>query len=94
MKIVIMAGGKGTRISSVNSEVPKPMIYLLGKPVLEHIIESVKMQGYREIIIVVGHLKNVIMEYFKDGTEFEVSIQYVEEEVIAGIKQKYIKNEV
>lgn len=96
MKIVIMAGGKGTRISSVNSEVPKPMIYLLGKPVLEHIIESVRMQGYREIIIVVGHLKNVIMEYFKDGTEFDVSIQYVEEEVPLGTAGAlyYLKDEL
>lgn len=80
MKIVIMAGGKGTRISSVNSEVPKPMITVCGKPVLEHIIDSVKAQGYRDLIVVVGHLKNVIMDHFKDGAEFGVFIRYVEEE--------------
>ena len=56
MKVVIMAGGKGTRISSLNSEVPKPMIVIAGKPILEHQIEILKNQGYRDIIISIGHL--------------------------------------
>lgn len=79
MKVVIMAGGKGTRIASINSEVPKPMIKIIGKPILEYEIESLKKQGCTEFIIVVGHLGNVIMEYFGDGSELDISIKYVVE---------------
>ena len=68
MKVVIMAGGKGTRIASVNSEVPKPMIPLLEKPILEHQIDCLKKQGYTDIILVVGHLGHVIRDYFADGS--------------------------
>ncbi|HEX2938869.1 MAG TPA: nucleotidyltransferase family protein, partial [Ruminiclostridium sp.] len=88
MKTIIMAGGKGTRIASVNSEVPKPMIPILGKPILEYEIETLKRQGYTDIIIVVGHLGNVIKDYFGDGSgispatlkPFGVSISYITEE--------------
>jgi D,D-heptose 1,7-bisphosphate phosphatase len=79
MKIVIMAGGKGTRISSVNSEVPKPMISILEKPILQYQIECLKRQGYTEIILVIGHLGHVISNYFGDGTKFGVQIKYIEE---------------
>lgn len=80
MKIVIMAGGKGTRIASVNSEVPKPMISILEKPILQYQIESLKRQGYTEYILIVGHLGHVIMDYFGDGSRFGVSIDYIVEE--------------
>ena len=76
MKVVIMAGGKGTRISSVASDIPKPMIKINGKPVLEHEIECLKEQGFTDIIITVSHLGNIIMDYFGDGSEFGVSIEY------------------
>lgn len=79
MKIVVMAGGKGTRISSLNAEVPKPMIKILGKPVLEYQIESFQRQGFRDITIVIGHLGHVIREYFGDGAKWKVRIDYVEE---------------
>ena len=68
MKAVIMAGGKGTRISSVASDIPKPMIKIEGKPVLEHEIECLRIQGFTNIILTVSHLGNVIMEYFGDGS--------------------------
>jgi D,D-heptose 1,7-bisphosphate phosphatase len=80
MKVVMMAGGKGTRIASVNSEVPKPMIRIMGKPILEYEIESLKLQGYTDLILVVGHLGSVITDYFGDGSRFGVSIEYVVEE--------------
>ena len=51
MKVVIMAGGKGTRISSVASDIPKPMIEIQGKPVLEREIECLRTQGFTDIII-------------------------------------------
>ena len=76
MKTVIMAGGRGTRISSVASDIPKPMIEIEGKPVLEHEIECLKSQGFCDIIITVSHLGNIIMDYFGDGSRFGVNIEY------------------
>lgn len=88
MKVVIMAGGKGTRISSVASDIPKPMIKIFGKPVLEYELESLRNQGFTDIIISVSHLGNVIMDYFGDGSKispvtrkpFGVNIEYYYEE--------------
>lgn len=76
MKVVIMAGGKGTRISSVASDIPKPMIEIQGEPVLEREIECLRTQGFTDIIITVSHLGNIIMDYFKDGSDFGVNIEY------------------
>ena len=84
MKVVIMAGGKGTRISSVASDIPKPMIKIEGKPVLEHEIECLRDQGFKDIILTVSHLGNIIMDYFGDGSgispvtgkSFGVNIEY------------------
>lgn len=84
MKTVIMAGGKGTRISSIASDIPKPMIKIKGKPVLEHEIECLRMQGFTDIILTVGHLGKIIREYFGDGKKispatgkpFDVKIEY------------------
>lgn len=80
MKTVIMAGGKGTRISSIASDIPKPMIKIDGKPVLEHEIECLRIQGFNDIIITVSHLGNIIMDYFGDGKAFGVNIEYYFEE--------------
>lgn len=74
-----MAGGKGTRIASVNSEVPKPMIPILGKPILEYEIECLKRQGYTDIILVTGHLGHCVKDYFGNGSCFGVCITYIEE---------------
>ena len=68
MKTVIMAGGRGTRISSVASDIPKPMIKIEGKPVLEHELECLRDQGFTDIILTVSHLGNIIMNYFGDGS--------------------------
>lgn len=92
MKTVIMAGGKGTRISSVASDIPKPMIKIEGKPILEHEIECLRDQGFTDIIITVSHLGNIIMDYFRDGSftspitgkPFGVHIEYYEENVPLG----------
>lgn len=88
MKVVIMAGGKGTRISSVASDIPKPMIKVEGIPVLEREIECLKNQGFDDIILTVSHLGNIIMDYFGDGSgnspvtgePFGVHIEYYFEE--------------
>ena len=68
MKTVIMAGGRGTRISSVASDIPKPMIKIEGKPVLEHELECLRDQGFTNIILTVSHLGSIIMDYFGDGS--------------------------
>ncbi len=79
MKAVIMAGGKGTRIASVRSDIPKPMIPVLGKPILEWQIECLKKNGITDILIGIGHLGNFIRDYFGDGKKFGVDISYYEE---------------
>lgn len=84
MKVVIMAGGKGTRISSIAEDIPKPMIKIEGIPILEREIECLKNQGFDDIIITISHLGNIIMEYFGDGSKkspitgktFGVHIEY------------------
>lgn len=80
MKVVIMAGGKGTRISSVASDIPKPMIKIDGIPVLEREIQCLKEQGFEDLIITVSHLGHIIMNYFGDGLDFGVHIEYFVEE--------------
>ncbi|HJC24894.1 MAG TPA: HAD-IIIA family hydrolase [Candidatus Eisenbergiella merdavium] len=79
MKAVFMAGGKGTRITSVASDIPKPMIQIAGKPVLEHEIECLRSQGITDLIITISHLGHRIREYFGDGSRFGVKIQYFDE---------------
>ncbi len=84
MKTVIMAGGKGTRIASVAQDIPKPMLPVAGKPVLEREIECLCDQGYTDIIITVSHLGSVIMDYFGNGEKFGVNIRYFNETVPLG----------
>ncbi len=84
MKTVIMAGGKGIRISSVASDIPKPMIKIEGKPVLEREIECLSAQGFTDLIITVSHLAGHIIDYFGDGASFGVTIEYFIEETPLG----------
>src|SRR5574344_1027594 len=79
MKTVIMAGGRGTRIASIASDIPKPMIRICGRPILEHQIACLKANGLTDITLVIGHLGHFIREYFGDGSKFGVSISYYEE---------------
>lgn len=79
IKTVIMAGGKGTRVAEFNSRLPKPLIPMLGKPVLEYQIDCLRRQGCTNITITVGHLGNAIKDYFGDGRHFDVDISYIEE---------------
>lgn len=80
MKVIIMAGGMGTRIQSVRADVPKPMIEICGKPILQYQIENLKACGLTDITIGVGHLGHVIKEYFGDGSKFGVNINYFTED--------------
>lgn len=84
MKAVIMAGGKGTRIATIKSDVPKPMIEICGKPILEWQIENLKSCGLTDITLVIGYLGNVIKDYFGDGSRLGVKISYFVEETPLG----------
>lgn len=79
MKAIIIAGGRGTRIAKIFPDIPKPMIPIGSKPVLEHEIKRLKEYGIDEIIITVCYKANVIKEYFGDGEKLGVSITYFEE---------------
>lgn len=80
MKVIIMAGGMGTRIQSVRADVPKPMIEICGKPILQYQIENLKACGLTDITIGVGHLGHVIKDFFGDGLKFGVNISYFTED--------------
>ena len=84
MKVVIMAGGKGTRIASVKGDVPKPMIDICGKPILEWQIDVLKSQGLTDITLVIGYLGHIIKDYFGNGSSFGVNISYYVEDVPLG----------
>lgn len=79
MKAIIMAGGKGTRIASVTTDVPKPMIPVCGIPILQYQIESLRGSGLTDIRLVIGHLGNTIRDFFADGSQFGVHLSYFEE---------------
>ena len=79
MRAVIMAGGKGTRLQSIAADIPKPMVRVMGKPILEYQIESLKSCGITDITMIVGHLGRVIMDYFGAGQAWGVTIEYIEE---------------
>lgn len=80
MRAVIMAGGKGTRVASVSTVLPKPMLPICGKPVLQHQIECLRRQGITEITLTIGYLGRQISDYFGDGRKFGVQIDYIMEE--------------
>lgn len=94
LKAVIMAGGKGTRLGNLVHEIPKPMVKVAGIPILERQIETLKADGIKDITLVVGYLGNVIKDYFKDGKNFGVNIDYIIEEEPLGSAGSfyYLKN--
>lgn len=75
---VIMAGGKGSRLRSItNDEIPKPMVPVNGKPLLEYQVDKLKAYGIKKIVMIVGHLGEKIEDHFKDGKDFGVDIDYI-----------------
>lgn len=94
MKALIQAGGAGTRLKSIAGDVPKPMVKICGKPILQYQIENLKRYGISDISIVVSKTGNAIKEYFGDGSSFDVHIDYIIEESPLGTGGAiyYIKN--
>jgi dTDP-glucose pyrophosphorylase len=79
-RVVIMAGGKGIRMRPLTEYTPKPMLLVAGRPILEHIIERFKEQGFSVFTICIGYLGELIKEYFEDGSKWDVEIEYLSEE--------------
>lgn len=76
MKAMILAAGKGTRVRPITYTIPKPMIPILQKPVMEFLLELLRQHGFDEIMVNVSHLANEIEGYFRDGQRFGVQIAY------------------
>jgi len=78
--VVIMAGGLGTRLRPITETIPKPMLPVAGRPILEIIVERFQQQGFRSITLCLNYLGEVIEDHFGDGSKFGVEISYVREE--------------
>lgn len=76
---IILAGGFGKRLQSINNKLPKPMVNICGKPFLEHLLLYLKFIGFRKFIICVYHMSDVIKSYFNDGEKWNISITYSDE---------------
>ena len=76
MKAMILAAGKGTRVRPITYTIPKPLIPILQKPVMEFLLELLRQHGFDEIMVNVSHLANEIENYFRDGQRFGVQIAY------------------
>ncbi len=91
MKAVILAGGKGTRLKELTVDIPKPMIPVNNKPLLQYQIELCRQYGLEEVILIVNHLKDTIVDYFGNGEKFGIKISYYLEEkplgTVGGIKE-------
>lgn len=77
--MVIMAGGKGTRLRPHTENCPKPMLHVAGKPMLEHIIDRAKLEGFRHFALAVHYLAHMVEDHFGDGSRFGVQIDYIRE---------------
>lgn len=84
MKAVVMAGGEGSRLRPLTVDHPKPMVPILNKPVMEHILDLLKRNGITEIVVTVQYLASVIQNYFGNGNDFGVNIVYAVEETPMG----------
>jgi mannose-1-phosphate guanylyltransferase len=76
MKAMILAAGKGTRVRPITHTIPKPLIPILQKPVMEFLLELLRQHGFDQIVVNVSHLANEIESYFRDGQRFGVQIAY------------------
>ena len=79
-QMVIMAGGEGTRLRPHTENCPKPLLPVGGKPMLEHIIERAKLEGFQNFVLAIHYLGHMIEEYFGDGSRLKVNIEYLREE--------------
>jgi UDP-N-acetylglucosamine diphosphorylase / glucose-1-phosphate thymidylyltransferase / UDP-N-acetylgalactosamine diphosphorylase / glucosamine-1-phosphate N-acetyltransferase / galactosamine-1-phosphate N-acetyltransferase len=83
-KAVVLAAGRGTRMRELTAGLPKPMIDVRGKPVLQHIIEGLRNAGIRELLIVVGYHADAVQKFFGNGSRYNIAIQYATQAVQDG----------
>ncbi len=84
MKAVVMAGGEGSRLRPLTVTRPKPMVPIVGRPVMEHILNLLKTHGITDVVVTVQYMASAIEDYFGDGTQFGMNIAYSREEVPLG----------
>jgi dTDP-glucose pyrophosphorylase len=75
-KAVLLAAGRGTRMRELTTALPKPMIEVRGKPVLQHIVEGLRDAGIRKFLIIVGYRADTVQHFFGDGSRYRIDIQY------------------
>ncbi len=84
MKVVILAGGRGTRLGALGRGLPKPMIRVAGRPFLEFVLQSFLERGFEQFVLLVGHHADVIEAHFRHGDRFGVKIEYSREQELQG----------
>ena len=91
MKAMILAAGKGSRLSPLTDKTPKPLLPIQGRPLIEYIVKNLAREGYHQIVINLHHLGDQIIEFLGDGSRYRVDITYsLEEELLetgGGIKK-------
>jgi dTDP-glucose pyrophosphorylase len=83
-KAVILAAGRGTRMRELTNDLPKPMIAVRGKPVLQHIVEGLRTAGVADFLIIVGYRADAVQNFFGDGSRYNIAIQYATQVVQDG----------
>ena len=84
MKVIILAGGYGTRLAEYTDKIPKPMVKIGKKPILSHIMKIYQRYGYKKFIIAAGYRKQIIEDYYKDTKEFDIQIVDTGEDTMTG----------
>jgi len=91
MQAIIMAAGAGTRLKPLTDTMPKAMVSINGKPILQLIIEQLKTVGVTDFVVIVHYLKDKIIDYFGDGKKLGVKIHYAEQKELKGSATQYSK---
>lgn len=81
---VLLAAGRGTRMKELTNDLPKPMLEVRGKPILQHIIEGLRNAGIQRVLIIVGYRGDVVRAHFENGAKFGLAVEYVRQEVQDG----------
>ena len=94
--VLIMAGGFGKRLMPLTRKIPKPMLPIKGKPILQIALENLKLQNFKQVLISTNYKSEIIKKYFKDGKKLEININYLEEKTPMGTagSLKLIKNSI
>src|ERR687895_1999696 len=84
MRAVVMAGGQGARLRPLTSNQPKPMLPIVGEPMMEHILKLLRRHGFDDVVVTVQFLASVIRNYFGDGSDLDLSLTYATAETPLG----------